>query len=70
MYARYVVSVKRYSPPMRLLLALPLAAAAVLSSFAAPATAIVPCQTGDVGCYQTCYLPHYEKGRGVYWVYC
>jgi hypothetical protein len=54
---------------MRILAALALTAAG-LASFAAPASAIVPCQTGDVGCYQTCYLPHYDKQHGVYWVYC
>jgi hypothetical protein len=56
---------------MRILAALALTAAGLASfATAAPASAIVPCQTGDVGCYQTCYLPHYDKQHGVYWVYC
>lgn len=52
-----------------------LAAASVIAavgfgSLAAPASAIVPCQHGDVSCYRTCYLPQYEKPRGIYWNYC
>jgi hypothetical protein len=53
---------------MRILAALALTAAG-LASFATPASAIVPCQTGDVSCYKTCYVPHAGKD-GVYWVYC
>jgi hypothetical protein len=53
---------------MRILAALALTAAG-LASFAAPASAIVPCQTGDVSCYRTCYVPHVGKD-GIYWIYC
>ena len=55
---------------MRILAALALTAAGLASlATAAPAHAIVPCQTGDVSCYRTCYVPHVGKD-GVYWVYC
>jgi hypothetical protein len=53
---------------MRILAALALTAAA-LASAATPATAIVPCRTGDVACYRTCYVPHAGKD-GVHWVNC
>lgn len=45
-------------------------AAVALGSVAAPASAAVPCQDGDVQCYRMCYLPHYEKPQGIYWVNC
>ena len=47
-----------------------LAASIAAASLASPASALVECQDGDVDCYRMCYLPHYEKDRGVYWVNC
>lgn len=47
-----------------------LALATVPAGFAAsPASAVVPCEHGDVSCYQTCYVPHVDKS-GIYWTYC
>lgn len=45
-------------------------AAVAVASFAAPASAIRPCDDGDIQCYRTCYLPHFDKENGIYWVYC
>lgn len=44
--------------------------AVVLGTFAAPASAIRPCDTTDVSCHRTCTLPHFDRERGLYWYYC
>ncbi len=55
---------------MRIVTKLACMVAVAAAAFTAPATAFDDCQPGDVGCYQMCYLPHYEKDRGIYWVNC
>lgn len=55
---------------VRQLLAASSLAALALGSFAAPASAIRPCELGEIECYKMCYLPHYDKPNGIYWVNC
>ena len=45
--------------------------AAAVATTATPATAIRECDLGEVSCYRTCYLPHYDKPSGqIYWYAC
>lgn len=47
-----------------------LLAAVTAVTLVSPATAAVPCEHGDVRCYEQCYLPRIEKGKPIYWNAC